>query len=136
MYVQLCMCLCDPYFDLFPHCLGLKLFMCVCVCSLCAFVLVCVCVWRRSVSVAPVISLLLPAPTPVLQLTCIVLGPTRSYRPATAFYPFFPLLSSFFSHSHSQPPAPFLHASPRISTSAQPSLSHSLLLCTSLLPIA
>lgn len=95
MYVQLCMCLRNPYFDLF-HSAWVLNYSCVCVCSLCAFLRVCVCV---SFSVAPVISLLLPASTPVLQLTCSVLGPTRSYRTATAFYPFPPSFLFFLSLS-------------------------------------
>ena len=103
--MQLFMCRCDPYSDLFPPVTAWSLnysfeYGCVCSCArecpgvqLC--VCVCVCVWRRwSVSVAPVISLLLPAPTPVLQLTCSVLGPTRSCRPATCFPPLFLLLFS------------------------------------------
>lgn len=77
-YRCMCNCVCvfvTPSLTFFVSAWVLN-YSCVCVCSLC--VLVCV-------SVAPVISLLLPTPTPVLQLTCSVLGPIRSHRPTTAF---------------------------------------------------
>lgn len=57
----------------------------------CVFAVVCV-------SVAPIISLLLPAPTPVLQLTCSVLGAHWLLLPSHSFPPLFS--SCFIPSSH------------------------------------
>lgn len=122
MYDCLCVSL-TPTLTFSPSpCLGLKLFICVCVSEayahLCMCVHFCVCVWRRqSVSVAPVISLLLPALTPVLQLTCSVLGPTPFHHHCFLSFSF--LLFSFSSHP--QCIAPFPPAPVCICASAHPS---------------
>lgn len=121
MYDCLCVSL-TPTLTFFPSpCLGLKLFMWVYVCvwGPCVSVYVCVHVRvyrRQSVSVAPVISLLLPALTPVLQLTCSVLGPTPFHR-----HCFLPFSFCLFSFSHSRHIAPFPPAPVCICASAHPS---------------
>lgn len=89
MYVQLCMCLCDPCSDLFLTAWVLN--------YSCARTRMCLCARVCVCSVAPVISLLLPAPTPVLQLTCIVQGAASLLTPRHGSFPpssvFLPLLA-------------------------------------------
>lgn len=91
MYVQLCMCLRNPYFDLF-HSAWVLNYSCVCVCSLCAFLRVCVCVFFCGSNNQP--------PAPSLN-TCSPINMQRAGAHSLllhshcflSFFPFFPLFS-------------------------------------------